>query len=272
MIKLLRAGFFRLRKEIIFWLFIISSVVVAIFSLNHWQSSNETYVLDKIINNFTLYIGFFIALFVSIYVGKEYSEGIIRNKIIVGHSRASIYISKLIISIVVSLLCELIYVIIVLIVGKILDIKTHVTLQKMAMCIIDSILMIALYCSIFNFISMIFSDITLSTIINVIILVVSFIITFYLFNISNNPKYFESTITDADGNTTVISQNPNPFYPGDEKVGFAKTVECLIPFSQAQIIINVEEESLYKILIFSVIEICIINMGGIYIISKKQLK
>ena len=39
--------------------------------------------LDKLSNEFTLYIGFFIAIFVSMFVGKEHSEGIIRNKIIV---------------------------------------------------------------------------------------------------------------------------------------------------------------------------------------------
>ena len=82
MIKLLRAGFFRLRKEAIFWLFIIASIVLAIFFLNHWKSSYIAGVLDKIINEYVILIGIVIALFISIFVGKEHSEGIIRNKII----------------------------------------------------------------------------------------------------------------------------------------------------------------------------------------------
>ena len=82
MIKLLRAGFFRLRKEIIFWLFMFFSLGTAIFILNKWYYNNAD-SLDKVLNEFILYIGFFISIFVSIFVGKEHSEGIIRNKIIV---------------------------------------------------------------------------------------------------------------------------------------------------------------------------------------------
>ena len=186
--------------------------------------------------------------------------------------------SKLIISIVVSVLCELIYIMIVLIGGKILNIETEVPLNKLIMCIIDTILIIILYCSIFNFVSMILSEVTISTIVNVIIFVAFFVLEMYFGSIANQPKYFGETFIDADGNTTVISQYPNPNYPGDAKVGFAKTMELLIPFGQTQIIFNVnenfygEEDNIYKILIYSAIEICVVNIGGIYIFSKKELK
>ena len=83
MIKLLKAGFFRLKKEVIFWLFIISSIITAIILLNRLQSSYSNVVLDKTIYQYVTFIGIIIAIFVSVFVGKERSEGIIRNKIIV---------------------------------------------------------------------------------------------------------------------------------------------------------------------------------------------
>ena len=84
MIKLLKAGFFRLKKETIFWLFVITSVISSIFFLNLWNSQYDIVVeLDKIINEYAIFIGFFIAIFVSVFVGKEHMHGIIRNKIIV---------------------------------------------------------------------------------------------------------------------------------------------------------------------------------------------
>lgn len=84
MYKLLKAGFFRLKKDIIFWLFIGLTLGIALFTLFRYyflQSGNV--ILDDFINEFVMYIGLFIAIFVSIFVGKEHSEGIIRNKIIV---------------------------------------------------------------------------------------------------------------------------------------------------------------------------------------------
>ncbi len=83
MYRLLKAGLFRLKKEMIFWLFIFLSLGIAIFILFKGYSTNNEIMLDKLTNEFTLYIGLFIAIFVSMFVGKEYSEGIIRNKIIV---------------------------------------------------------------------------------------------------------------------------------------------------------------------------------------------
>lgn len=83
MYKLLKAGLFRLKKEMSFWLFIFLSFGIAIFILFKGYLANNEVMLDKLINEFTLYIGLFIAIFVSMFVGKEHSEGIIRNKIIV---------------------------------------------------------------------------------------------------------------------------------------------------------------------------------------------
>lgn len=82
MYKLLKAGFFRLKKDMIFWLFIFLTIGITIFTLFRYTSVEEV-TLDRFVNEFVMYIGIFIAIFVSIFVGKEHSEGIIRNKIIV---------------------------------------------------------------------------------------------------------------------------------------------------------------------------------------------
>lgn len=83
MYKLLKAGLFRLKREMSFWLFIFLSFVIAIFILFKGYTAYNEAIIDRLINEFTLYIGIFISIFVSIFVGKEHSEGIIRNKIIV---------------------------------------------------------------------------------------------------------------------------------------------------------------------------------------------
>ena len=89
MYKLLKADIFRLKKDVIFWLFIFLTLGTAGFTL--FRHNPNDFILDKFVNEFIMYIGIFIAIFVSIFVGKEQSEGIIRNKIIVGHKRINIY-------------------------------------------------------------------------------------------------------------------------------------------------------------------------------------
>lgn len=82
MYKLLKAGLFRLKKDVIFWLFIFLTLGITAVTLFRYTTV-EGATLDRFINQFVIYIGLFIAIFVSIFVGKEHSEGIIRNKIIV---------------------------------------------------------------------------------------------------------------------------------------------------------------------------------------------
>ena len=184
----------------------------------------------------------------------------------------------------------MIYILIVLILGKIFDIKTDLSLQILSMSILDTILIIIVYCSIFNFVSMIFSEATVSTIINVIILIIFFVLAFYFGSTANEPKYYGSIITDKYGKVTVTDKYPNPNYPGDEKVRFAKNVELSTPVGQAfsiftleddtsmsaldddNAILNTKEDILCAILIYSVTEICIINILGISIFSKRELK
>ena len=117
----------------------------------------------------------------------------------------------------------MIYILIVLILGKILDIKTNLSFPILSMSILDTILIIIVYCSIFNFVSMIFSEATVSTVINVIILGIFFVLAFYFGSIADEPKYYGAINTDINGKVTVIDRYPNPNYPGDEKVNFAKT-------------------------------------------------
>lgn len=93
MYKLLKASFFRLKKEIVFWMFTFFTLGIAFFSLLRYNPSEV--ILDRFVNEFIMYIGIFIAIFVSVFVGKEHSEGIIRNKIIAGHKRINIYLSNL---------------------------------------------------------------------------------------------------------------------------------------------------------------------------------
>lgn len=273
MYKLLKAEFFRLKKDMIFWLFIFLSIGVAGFTLfRHTNSSVEKILLDKFVNEFIMYIGIFISIFVSIFVGKEQSEGIIRNKIIVGHKRIDIYLSNLIISIVTSIFSYLIYLTLVLLIGIPLYGDLQMALYEFAMSILNVFLVIIAYCSIFNFVTMISSEVTISTTICIILFIAMFVVVGSLSLTVNNPKYITHTYTDEQGNQSIISQEPNPNYPGEEAVKIARTIYYFIPQGQANDIANGETEYLSELPLYSIVFISIVNIGGIYLFKKKELK
>lgn len=270
MIKLLKAGLFRLKKEILFWLFILFTIGFAAYELTKCSLS-ESVNLNNAINKFIMYIGLFIAIFVSIFVGKEYSQGIIRNKIIVGHSRLSIFLSNLIISIAVSILCEVIYIIIVISFGRNLFEKIQISLSQFLVIMLDTILVIISFCSIFNFVTVICSEITASTTICMVLFIVMFIAQATLGLTAFSTKYLTNTIIDENGNQ-VVTQELDPNYPGEKKVKQARIFYLLIPQGQAMEIGNNDFELLSKMPIYSFISISVVNFLGIYIFSKKDLK
>ena len=271
MIKLLKAGFFRLKKDIIFWIFMFLTIGIAGFTLFRY-TSNEGVHLDKIVNEFIMYIGLFIAIFVSIFVGKEHSQGIIRNKIIVGHSRISIFLANLIISIIASILCEIVYLVLVFLIGIPLFGQLQMTLSQFAMVLLNTVLVIISFCSIYNFISMICSEITVSTTICIILFITMYVVQGSFSLTANTDEYITHTYTDENGVSHIISQELDPNYPGDEKVKQARMIYLSIPQGQAMEIGSNDSEYLKQMPIYSIILICAINILGIYIFSKKELK
>lgn len=119
--KLLHAGFRRLFRNMTFW---ITAVSVAAFSLiNTWNNARSyrvmaetgyVHTLDDYFFNAIPYAGLLFSIFISLFLGTEYSDGTIRNKLCVGHTRRDIYLSNFIISLSGSLcllalffLCEI---------------------------------------------------------------------------------------------------------------------------------------------------------------------
>ena len=107
MTKLLRACIRRYTHNTIFWIAAVLTIGLGI-SIAH--STRMTYYDDALVIAQMLIH----AVMISWVVGKEFKEGIFRNKVIVGHSKGSIYLSELIcgvgIAFVLYFLCAVIFV------------------------------------------------------------------------------------------------------------------------------------------------------------------
>lgn len=148
----------------------------------------------------------------------------------------------------------------------------QMTVLEFLMCILNVILIIIAFCSIYTFITMICSEITVSTTICILLFIAMFIAQSSFGLTANADPYITNTYTDENGVTEIISQKPDPRYPGDEIVKIARAIYLLIPQGQAMEIGSGSTEYLYQMPIYSVIVICIINMIGIYLFTKKELK
>lgn len=84
MSKLLSAGFIRLRKDKIFWIALIFMFGAGVFfPVMRYIDMQKSGYINNIDNGFfacALFIGVVMAVFCSLFIGTEYSDGTIRNK------------------------------------------------------------------------------------------------------------------------------------------------------------------------------------------------
>lgn len=284
--KLLKAEFYRLKKDKIFLLLLIITCILALFTLyKYFDGLRESIVLDRIITEYLyMYFGIFIAFFVSMYVGKEYAEGFIRNKIIVGHKRSNIYLANLILCIVVGLIANIIYIGIVFLIGT----NLFGTLQMLSLTqiIVYTSLIVIVYCTIYNLITMLCKDASASLVACVIIFIIMFVAMMFVSTKLMEKPFTKVTKYNIQGEIEFSSEEINPNYPGETTIKIYKTMNYLIPTGQASILqnactemsefdekeINQRKQYLDEMPIYAISEIILLNIIGIFLFKIQELK
>lgn len=94
MLKLLRAGFARLWRDKIFWRCVAAAALTEAFSMSNGAFDDYEQRFTDGYFFVVAMLAFVYAVFISLFLGAEYSCGTIRNKITVGNTRANIYLSN----------------------------------------------------------------------------------------------------------------------------------------------------------------------------------
>ena len=149
----------------------------------------------------------------------------------------------------------------------------------MAVILLDIIMIIIVYSSIFNFIALICSNITISTVSSLLLILIMFVIDMLLSPTANSTEYIQKNkVMDEQGNITYeIVKNED--YPGKIIQTTCKTIINFNPVSQAIEIsgnkINMNEEDFNNMKVYPLYSlglIIIITAIGIYLFNIKELK
>ena len=288
MYKLLNASFYRLRKNKIFLGLVILTIIIAVFMIVSEYLNNIKYssvfgissnTTDILLMKFINIIGFLIAIFTSLFVGAEYSDGTIRNKIVAGHSKKNIYLSNLIVSILVGIFLELIYLIVISIFSIPIFGLVQMNFSQLAVILLDIIMIIIVYSSIFNFIALICSNITISTVSSLLLILIMFVIDMLLSPTANSTEYIQKNIVMNKKGNVTYEVVKNEDYPGKLVQTICKTISNFNPVSQAIEIsgnkINMNEEDFNNMKVYPLYSlglIIIITAIGIYLFNIKELK
>lgn len=102
MMKLLRAGYRRYFRNILFWIALAASAILG-------AASGVRVKEDARLDDMYIVIGFLIfAALISLMIGREFSDGGFRNKIISGHTKGQIFLSEYILDLTICLILSLV--------------------------------------------------------------------------------------------------------------------------------------------------------------------
>ena len=250
MAKLLRADLARLFQSRVFLLctalmFGFAITIASVMNL----SADFNRATDSIMFGNTQFLGIVIAVFVGTFVGTDYSNGTIRNKLLL-HSRASIYISNLILCITASLIIHFAWLLVFLLSEAFgLTEKFEMTNENILLSILVSILAVAALSSFFLLICMLIASksTALAT-----VLILSFIML-----------YTSVTIVEERGNPPPLSE----FLPDYQFMWLSSIVK---PSPLGYFIDMPDNFNMFPL--FSLLIIALTTTVGLYIFQKKDFK
>ena len=95
--KLLRANVFRLCRSKALWLCMVGAfALTAVFLLKISAENEQMCTLDEAVFQVFPFLPVFHAAFVGLFLGAEYQDGTLRNKLIAGHPRRTVYAASLV--------------------------------------------------------------------------------------------------------------------------------------------------------------------------------
>lgn len=282
MSKLLSANFFRLKRDKIFWIVSAAMLVLSAFFMINNGITAQKYADQNIENNVTALescyfnlmpmIGFFFSVFISLFLGTEYSEGTIRNKLISGHTRTDIYLSNYL-----TCLAGTEFVYVLFLIGGLVGIPFFgiwkAPISQIIIYIVIGFFITASLTAILNMLSMLSTNKAATAVLSIVLAFALMIIASSIYNVLAEPETtVEFLSMSADGKVEFGDEIPNPAYVSGLERKIDEWLVQFLPTGQGILAANSEISQPVLNLVYSIITVVIVNIAGIFAFRKKDLK
>lgn len=275
--KLIEANLVRLVRDKILWICVILMAGMAGFMLYTCYRNGLTMPEGVTIDGgFFLemqFIGVMVAAFCSMFVGTEYNDGTIRNKIVVGNKRSTIYLANFITVCIAGIIVELGYLIVYTTIGMPLFGVETTTWKEFGFSLLVSILIIVAFSSICTMLSMCIQNRTIVMCITIIGVFLLLFGAIYLFSsLSQPPVWVSYFIQDEAGNITKMPEEVNLQYISGIKRDIYTFLFDLNPAGQGFQLAQGMPSMNWWLPVYSLIISIGTTVAGLAIFHKKDIK
>ncbi len=280
--KLLSATFVRLFKSKIFWIGIAALGGLALWAtIARWYDSTVLVemgydTLDGLLFIGAAYAPIWVPVFVSLFVGTEYSDGTMRNKLIVGHSKLAVYFTNLIVCVSAVLIMHVVYIGIVLglglpLVGGFRDITTQTLVVFFFCSLISMVALTALMLAVV----MLIPAKAISAITSMLLGLALIMGAMTVNSMLQAPEMIEALVGINEAGDPVFSEpRPNPKYLRGFERTFFDFLNRILPGNQLTLIgMSMElPQNVWQLPVYAVVFAALTTLGGAWVFQRKDLK
>lgn len=205
--NLLKANFSRLGRSKIFYLAILAMAGLAAFTTwNQWDEMRKYGIpatLDYALFLIQVVFGIVAAIFVSLFVGVEYNDGTIRNKLLVGRKRTDVYLANFITCGAALAIVYAVSVAVALGLGTRLLEPSAVPAKHLWYAFVMGFFPVLAYAAIYNFIAMLLSNRTYTAIAAIMLAFGLMICATYVQNRLDQPEFIQQLAHTAAASDVV---------------------------------------------------------------------
>uniref|UniRef100_UPI004057B141 ABC transporter permease n=1 Tax=Agathobacter sp. TaxID=2021311 RepID=UPI004057B141 len=272
--KLLSANFSRLWKSRLFRIEMMIAVAMAGLHLfvNQFNGAASIKYMDYPFFSQFIYNPVIFAAFITLFLGTEYSDGTLRNKLSIGHSRGSVYAANLCASIILSVAFVFTQILVCLGIGLLVFEPFRMPMEYVAVAAITASMTAITSASIFTAFAMNIQNKAASIIGMVgmsfaVILLVS-MIAGVLYAPEMVYEYAEKTATGLNYGPLV----PNPGYIRGTARTIAEWINDILPQGQLYSVYSYDFDRYARWPFTSAVVVVVSTVLGYYSFSKKDIK
>ncbi len=273
--KLLRANSARVKKSRIFWLCAFLMAVMAVYLCCERYVVNiqyeVNYPLEEIMFLFFTVIGMLCAIFCGLFLGTEYSDGTIRNKLMVGHRRNAIYVANLLTVFAATLVLCVIYAAFALALGLPMLGAPRMGWQEglpMALC---GVLLIAAFSSLFTMECMLCQSRAVASVTCITVFVVMLFASMMIQSRLQEPELWTDYVMSVNGEVVRGDPVPNPQYVGGVKRQIFLFLNEFLPTGQSITVSSGRLEHPVRMALYSVFIVAASTTAGFLGFRRKDI-
>ena len=278
--NLLSAGLFRLVRCKVFWLccaVMAGLETAAMLSLSR-QALEAAYFagINSIDSGYFIFpalVGFLSALVCAFFIGPEYGDGAMRNKIVTGCKRRDVYLSNLLLSCLASLVMCLAAIVPALSLGLPLLGGFRMGAQRAAFTTLGILALALAYAAIFTLLVMLIDNRTVSSVAALVLALLFLVAGTYFYNKLNAPPTVQGYELSINGELVETEPTPNPAYVPEGPVREVyEFLDTFLPGGQSIHYCDLSADHVEDMIVCDAVIFLLTTAAGLALFRRKDLK